>query len=68
MANRKLTFNMSGFVMDEFYVTSPFLTLNWNWDKNCPPVHIYCSDIWEDNFIPRVYEICDLFPRVYEST
>ena len=50
--NRKLTFYMSGFVMDAFCATSPFSALNWNWDNNCTLVDIYCSDMWEDNFIP----------------
>ena len=38
--NQKPTFYMSGFVMDGFYATSPFLDLNWNQNKNCAPVHI----------------------------
>ena len=47
--------------MDAFCACSCFLELNWNWSEKCPLVHIYCADIWDDNFIPRVYELCDLF-------
>ena len=52
---------MSGYVMDVFCGTSAFLALSWNWSKTSPPVHIYCSDMWEENFIPQIYEICDMF-------
>ena len=52
---------MSAYVMDFFCATSSFLDLGWNWQKDCPPVHIYCYDMWEDNFVPHIYEICDLF-------
>ena len=42
-------------------MTSKFPNLGWNWQKNCPPVHVYCSNPWEDNVVRRIYEICDLF-------
>ena len=47
--------------MDVFCTTSKFPNLGWNWQKNCPPIHIYYSNLWEDNFFCRIYEICDLF-------
>ena len=59
--NRKPSFYMSGFVMDAFCVSSSFPTLNWNWTDQSPPVHIYCVDMWDRNFIPRIYELCDIF-------
>ena len=59
--SRKPTFYMLGYVMDIFYATSSFSTMGWNWTKTSPPVHIYCSDMWEDNFIPQIYENCDHF-------
>ena len=59
--NRKPTFYMSGFVMDAFCASSSFPSLNWYWDEKYSPVHIYFPDMWEDNFIPQVYELCDLF-------
>ena len=52
---------MSAYVMDIFCVTSTFPDLGWNCQKNSPSVHIYCYDMWEDNFVPRIYDICDLF-------
>ena len=59
--NRKPTFYMSGYVMDVFCATSSFLAMGWNWTRTSPPIHIYCSYMWEDNFVPWIYEICDHF-------
>ena len=42
-------------------MTSLFPDLCWNWQKDCPPVHIYFSDMWEDIFVPYIYDICHLF-------
>ena len=47
--------------MDIFCVTYSFLTISWNQTRNYPRVNIYCSDMWEDNFVPRIYDIYDLF-------
>ena len=47
--------------MDAFYASSSFPALNWCWSDKSPHVHIYCFDMWDDNFIARVYELCDLF-------
>ena len=46
--------------MDVFCTTSKFPNLGWNWEKNCPPLHIYCAHLWEDNFVRHIYDICDL--------
>ena len=47
--------------MDSLCDSSSFPTLNQYWDNKYPPVHVYFSDMWEDNFILWVYELCDLF-------
>ena len=47
---RKLTFYMSRYVVDVFCVTSSFPTMDWNWTKTSPLVHIYYSDMWEVTF------------------
>ena len=47
--------------MDAFCACSCFLEPNWDWKEKCPPVHIYCMNMWDENLIPRVYELCDLF-------
>ena len=60
-ATRKPIIYMSGYVLDVFCATYSFLAMGWNWSKTSPPVHIYCSYMWEDNFVPQIYEICDLF-------
>ena len=54
-------FYLSAYVMDVFYTTFHFLSMGWNWTKVGPPVHIYCSTLWEENFIPLVYSIRDHF-------
>ena len=51
---------MSVYVLDVFCATSAFPAIRWNWKKDSPPVHISCFDMWDDNFVPRVYDICDL--------
>ena len=47
--------------MDAFYASSSFSTLIWYWDEKSPFMHIYSSDMWENNFIPQDYELRDLF-------
>ena len=45
---------MLSYVMDIFCTTSSFPNLGWNWKKDCPMVHIYFSDMWEDSFVPHI--------------
>ena len=47
---------MSRFMMDAFFTSSSFPTLKWYWDDKSPRVHIYCSDMWEYNFIPDIID------------
>ena len=54
-------FYLSTYVMYVFYTSFPFSTMGWNWTKVGPPIHIYCSTLWDDNFIPLIYDICDHF-------
>ena len=61
LSSANLNFYMSWFFMDAFCVYSPFLTLNWFQKEEFLPINIYLSNIWEDKFIPQVYELCDLF-------
>ena len=61
LKGKKPQFYVSTYVMDVFCTTLKFPNLGWNWQKNCPNVHIYCSDMWEDNFVCCIYEICDIF-------
>ena len=57
----KPTFYLSGYVMDIFYATYSFSEMGWNCTMTSPPIHIYCSTLWEDNFAPHIYDICDHF-------
>ena len=47
--------------MDVFCATFPLLAMGWNWTRVGPPIHIYCSTLWEENFFPHIYDICDHF-------
>ena len=60
-SSKKTQFYMSAYVMDVFCSTSAFPNLAWNWQKNFPLVHIYYSNMWENNFLCCIYEICDIF-------
>ena len=59
--SRKPTFYLSAYVIDLFCVMSPFPAIGWNWTRVRPPIHIYCSSVWEENFIPLIYDICNHF-------
>ena len=50
--------------MDGLFSSFPFLAMGWDWTKVGPPVHIYYSTLWEDNFIPLIYNIWDHFVGV----
>ena len=38
-----------------------YLDMNWHWTKENPPIHIMYSNLWEDNYRPHTYDICDNF-------
>ena len=61
LASRKPTFYLSTYIMEVFFLDMPFLAMGWDWKKFGPPIHIYCSALWEDNFITLVYDIFDHF-------
>ena len=52
---------MLGFMMDAFYTSSSFPTLNWYGSYKSPLNHIYCSYMSDDYFIAQIYDLCDLF-------
>ena len=60
-SSRNPSFYLSGYVMDVLYATSSFPMMGWNWTRTSPLVHIYYSVLWEDKFVPKIYEICDHF-------
>ena len=61
LAYRKPAFYLSRYVIYVFYPMFSFPTMGWNWTKTSPLIHIYCSALWEDNFIPHIHEICYQF-------
>ena len=66
-ASRKPAFYLSRYVIDVFCATSSFPAMGWNWTRTSPLVHIYCSDMCEDNFFHLIYEISDhLIGSIYQ--
>ena len=55
-SSKKPKFYLSAYVSDIIFSSFAFPTMNWKWTKQSPPVHIYCSALWEDNYIPLIYE------------
>ena len=48
-------------------VSNEFSGRNWKWTSSFPVVHIYCHELWVENYIKFFYEICEqFFLRVYE--
>jgi hypothetical protein len=37
------------------------LTFEWIWTPSHPPIHIYCSKLWDVNYKEYFYNICDYF-------
>ena len=35
--------------------------LGWNWTLLAPPLPIYYSELWDTNYAPRSYDICQYF-------
>jgi hypothetical protein len=58
---RKPCFYMSSYLIDVVCSSIPFPNLGWNWDLDHPPVHVYCSEIWDINYKSHFYDICDNF-------
>jgi len=45
--NEPAHFYMSSYLLDVICATNPFPGLHWMWTPTEPPVHIYCSLLWE---------------------
>ena len=61
LTSRKPTIYLSTYIMEVLFLDMPFLAMRWDWKKIVPPIHIYCSALWEDNFITLAYDIFDHF-------
>ena len=58
-SSKKPKFHLSAYVVYIICYSFSFPTMNWKWTNQSPRIHIYCSSLWEDNYISLIYEICD---------
>ena len=66
IARKKPDFFFSAFVIDVFYTDFQYPNLGWNWTLSAPPVPIYHAEMWDTNYVPRFYDICEKFlGRIY---
>jgi hypothetical protein len=56
---KKVTsFFMSSYIMDAICFMTPFPLMNWSWaPSNIEPIHVYHSNLWEDNAKEFIYKI-----------
>ena len=54
-------FYFVGYLLDVLCASNQFLSLKWAWTPKCPPIHIYCRELWRENNYKEMYVICDHF-------
>jgi hypothetical protein len=52
---------MSSYLIDVVCSSICFPAMGWDWNPNLPPIHVYCSELWETNYKKYFYDICDHF-------
>ena len=60
-ARKKLNFFFSSFIIDIFCTKFHYPNLGWNLTLPAPPVPIYHAELWDTNYVPRFYDICEKF-------
>ena len=51
-------FYLPAYIMDAICYKTPFPLMNWSWTpKYSEPIHIYHSNLWEENEKDQFYEI-----------
>jgi hypothetical protein len=58
---KKLGFYMSSYLIDVVCSSISFPTMGWDWNPSLPPIHIYFSELWDNNYKRYLYDICDHF-------
>ena len=58
---KKPNFFFSSFIIDVFCIEFQYPHLGWNWTLQTPPVPIYYSTLWDNNYMPSFYDICEYF-------
>jgi hypothetical protein len=54
-------FYMLAYLIDAIFSVHHFPTFEWSWTPSQPPIHIYCSELWDVNYKEYFYNICDYF-------
>jgi hypothetical protein len=58
---KKTCFYMSAYLMNAIFSSMQFPIFRWSWDRDQPPIHIYCFDLWNINYKKCFYNLCDSF-------
>jgi hypothetical protein len=54
-------FYMSTYLIDAIFSAHHFPSFEWSWTPSHPPIHIYCSKLWDINYKDFFYSIYDYF-------
>ena len=60
-ARKKPNFFFSAFIYDILCAEFEYPNLEWKWSFSAPLVPIYYSELWDTNYAPRFYDICQHF-------
>jgi hypothetical protein len=58
---KKPGFYMTTYLIDVICFAHHFPALEWIWTPSQPPIHIYCSKLWDINYKEYFYSIYDHF-------
>ena len=58
---KKPNYFFSAFIYDILCAELEYPNLGWKWSFPSPPVPIYYSELWDTNYAPRFYNICEHF-------
>ena len=54
-------FYFYGFLLDALCASDQFPSLKWAWTPKFPLIHIYCQELWRENYHKEMYVICEHF-------
>lgn len=54
-------FYFSSFLLYALCASNQFPGLKWDWTPKCSPIHIYCQELWKENYHKEMYTICEHF-------
>ena len=56
-----MNFFFSAFIIDVLCTELQYPNLGWNWTLMAPPIPIYYSSLWDNNYPTMFYDICEHF-------